>query len=107
MEGELDPATKLPAGWEVTQKPESNYKVEVVDGGRTGKKCLRISGEGKNVQIRLKRLPSSKDKRSVINGWMKVVSGDGTVSLMHRYEDADGRPVAGSMTEPRSAHWRS
>jgi hypothetical protein len=98
LEGKLAPATGLPDDWEVTQKPESNYKVEVVDGGRTGKKCLRISGEGKNVQIRLKRLPNTADQRSVISGWMKVVGGGGTVSLMHRYEDADGRPILGSMT---------
>jgi hypothetical protein len=70
----------------------------VVDGGRTGKKCLRISGEEKNVQIRLKHLPTEREKRSVISGWMKVVAGEGTVALSHRYEDAAGRPIAGSMS---------
>jgi hypothetical protein len=98
LEEKLDPATSLPVGWQVTQKPESSYKVEVVDGGRTGKKCLRISGEGKNVQIRLKHLPTEREKRSVISGWMKVVAGEGTVALSHRYEDAAGRPIAGSMS---------
>jgi len=93
LEGELDPATSLPASWEVTQKPQSDFKVEVVNGGRTGKKCLRISGEGRNVQIGLKRLSMSPDKRSVISGWIKIVGGEGTVSLMHRYEDANGRSL--------------
>jgi hypothetical protein len=97
LEGELDPATGLPAGWEVTQQPEKSYKVEVVDGGRTGKKCLRISGDGKMVEIRLKSLPMSPEKRSLISGWMKVTGGDGRVSLMHQYQVADGQR-AGSMT---------
>jgi hypothetical protein len=97
LEGELDPATGLPAGWEVTQTPEKSYKVEVVEGGRTGKKCLRISGEGKTVGIRLKSLPMGPDKRTLISGWMKVTGGDGTVSLMHQYQLADGQR-AGSMT---------
>lgn len=91
LEGDLDPATSLPAGWVVTQKPESDYKVEVVDGGRTGKKCLRISGDGKNVQIALKHLALSPEKRSVISGFIKIVGGDGAVALSHRYEDANGR----------------
>jgi len=97
LEGELDPATGLPAGWEVTQTPEKSYKVEVLEGGRSGKKCLRISGEGKMIGIRLKHLPMSPEKRSVISGWMKVTGGDGRISLMHQYLLADGQR-AGSMT---------
>jgi hypothetical protein len=97
LEGDLDPGTGLPAGWEVTQKPENSYKVEVVDGGRSGKKCLRIRGEGMTIQVRLKNLPMAPEKRTVISGWMKVTGGDGTVSLMHQYQVADGQR-AGSMT---------
>jgi hypothetical protein len=97
LEEKLDPATGLPAGWEVTQKPENSYKVEVVEGGRTGKKCLRISGDGKMVSIRLKSLPMAPDKRTIISGWMKVTDGGGRVSLMHGYQLADGQR-AGSMT---------
>src|SRR5262249_47218775 len=63
----------------------------------TGKKCLRISGDGKMVGIRLKHLPMSPEKRSAISGWMKVTGGDGRVSLMHQYLVADGER-AGSMT---------
>src|SRR5262249_1478224 len=81
LEEQLDPATSLPVGWEVTQKPENSYKIEVLDGGRTGKKCLRISGEGKNVQVRLKHLPTEREKRSVISGWMKVVAVEGCARI--------------------------
>ena len=98
MEGELDPATSLPAGWEVTQDPPNSYKVEVVDGGRSGKKCLRISGDGKNVQVRVKFLPMGPDHRSVCSGWMKYMSGRGMVSLIQRYQDADGQPLGSTRT---------
>lgn len=91
LEDKLDPVTALPAGWTVTQKPENGYKVEVVDGGRTGKKCLRISGEGESVRIRLKHLPMSPEKRSVVSGWLKCTGGTGTLSLMHRYVDANDK----------------
>jgi hypothetical protein len=93
LEGELDPATSLPAGWEVTQDPPNSYKVEVVDGGRSGKKCLRISGDGTNIQVRVKFLPMGPDHRSVCSGWMKYLSGTGMVSLQQRYQAADGHPL--------------
>jgi hypothetical protein len=91
LEGELDPVTSLPAGWEVTQDPPNSYNVKVVDGGRSGKKCLRISGDGTNVQVRVKFLPMGPDHRSVCSGWMKYMSGTGMVSLIHRYQTADGQ----------------
>jgi hypothetical protein len=96
MEGELDPATLLPAGWEVTQDPPDSYKVEVVDGGRSGKKCLRISGGGNNVQVRVKFLPMGAEHRSVCSGWMKYLSGTGMVSLIQRYQAADGQRLGWS-----------
>lgn len=85
LEDEVDPVTKLPAGWEITQTPADSYKVEVVDGGKSGKKCLRVIGEGKSIQIRLTEVPANPEKRTVFLGWVKGVEGDGVVSLMHRH----------------------
>ena len=99
LEGELDPATSLPAGWEVTQDPPNSYKVEVVDGGRSGKKCLRISGDGKNVQVRVKFLPMGPDHRSVCSGWLKYMSGRGMVSFIQRYQDADGQRLGSTRSQ--------
>lgn len=93
LEGELDPATALPAGWIVTQRPPNGYAITVVEGGRTGKKCLQIRGEGGNVQIRIKPLTMTPEHRSVISGWIKGAGGTGVVSLMHRYHDANGRRI--------------
>lgn len=33
------------------------------------------------------------DQRSVISGWIKGVGGDGVISLMHRYRDANGQQL--------------
>ena len=66
-------ARGLPSGWSYWSAEDgSKYRSEVVDGGRTGKKCLKIEGEGLRGVVFANGVMIERDKRYALRGWARV-----------------------------------
>ena len=71
LEDKLE-AGQFPEGWERYQMPKDAYRFEVVDGGHTGAKSLRIQGAGEYAVVALARTPIEPGKQVAVRGWVKV-----------------------------------
>jgi len=75
-------ADGLPHGWEsLYPVPTGAYRAMIADGGRTGKKQMRIdyiegSSQGQFGAMAANRVPFDRAKRYVARGWVKVVGGE-------------------------------
>src|SRR5262245_13317081 len=62
----------LPEGWSLWVQADGKYKAAVVDGGRTGKKCLKIDGAGIRAVVNASEIKLDRGKRYALRGWVKV-----------------------------------
>lgn len=63
---------QLPKGWSAWLDDGPDFKCEAVEGGVTGKHCLRISGTGKRGVVFCTNIPMDRTKRYALKGHVKV-----------------------------------
>lgn len=83
----------LPPGWgSFYAEPASSYGYSIADVGRTGKKSMRIAGNGTFGVMPANRVEIDRNKRYVARGWVKM-NGDAsaTADVKFHYYGADGR----------------
>lgn len=61
----------LPAGWSAWLNDGPDFRCEVVTGGRTGKQCLRISGNGTRGVVFANSITLDRSKRYTLKGWTR------------------------------------
>ncbi|MCC2667787.1 MAG: pknB 13, partial [Armatimonadetes bacterium] len=71
LEGELG-ANRFPEGWERYQAPKDSYRFEVVEGGHTGAKSLKVQGAGEYAVVAVGRVPVEANKQVAFRGWARV-----------------------------------
>jgi hypothetical protein len=64
-------ADGLPLRWNQWIQAGGKYRSEVVEGGRTGKKCLKIEGEGIRAAVFANPIDVDRNKRYGLRGWVK------------------------------------
>lgn len=66
----------LPEGWRgFGLLPVRSYNYSIVESGRTGKKSIRIEGNGTFGVVSTNRVEIDRTKRYVVRGWVKI-AGD-------------------------------
>ena len=77
----------LPNGWSRWSAADgSKYRSEVVEGGRTGKRCLKIEGDGVRGVVFANGIKIERDKRYVLRGWAKFEGDkDARALIMFHY----------------------
>lgn len=90
----------LPTGWGgFFSSPQGAFRTSITDGGRTGKKMIRIDyapadGEGAFGVVSANRIEIDPKKRYVARGWVKVAGGKrATADVKLHYYDASGMYV--------------
>lgn len=68
---ESTPTTQLPTGWRAWLNDGQEFRCEVVAGGHTGERCLRISGKGTRGVVFANDLQADRSKRYALKGWAK------------------------------------
>ena len=77
---------KLPFGWSEWPNNDKTYSRDVVDGGRTGKKCLRITGDGNHGVVFIGGGKLDRNKRYALKGWVKLeADGDAQANVKFNY----------------------
>jgi formylglycine-generating enzyme required for sulfatase activity/serine/threonine protein kinase len=68
---EKTPQKQLPPGWSpwFNEGPKSRW--EIVDGGHTGKRSLKVIAEGTRAVVFANSVPLDRSKRYAIKGWTK------------------------------------
>lgn len=81
------PPAGLPSGWSYWSAADgSKYRAEVVAGGRTGNKCLKMEGKGVRGVVFANGVKIERDKRYVLRGWAKFEGGkDARALIMFHY----------------------
>ena len=94
---EMVSAEGLPPGWGMFySNPAGAYRATIADGGRTGKKEMRIEcvgalGDAQFGVMPGNRVPLDATKRYVARGWVKVAGGKrATADVKLHYYDAGG-----------------
>ncbi len=64
--------TGLPSGWSGLPQKDAAYRREIVDGGKTGKKSLKISGAGAHGVVFVVGVKLDRTKRYALKGWVKL-----------------------------------
>jgi hypothetical protein len=92
LEEKVDQAG-LPPGWgQFYAMPAGAYSYSIVDAGRTGKKAMRIAGDGTFGAMPANRIEIDPTKRYVVRGWIKIQGdADATADVKLHYYAADGR----------------
>jgi len=91
------PVDGLPPGWGTFfSNPAGAYRASITDGGRTGKKEMRIECVDKKETAQFGAMPANRvpldaTKRYVARGWVKVKGGKrATADVKLHYYDAGG-----------------
>ena len=63
--------TLLPRGWSAWLDDGPDFRCEVVEGGKTGKHCLKIAGKGTRGVVFANVIPVDRSKRYALKGWTK------------------------------------
>lgn len=63
--------TQLPEGWRGWLNDGQEFRCEVVAGGHTGQRCLKISGQGTRGVVFGNDLKADRTKRYALKGWAK------------------------------------
>jgi uncharacterized protein (TIGR03067 family) len=63
--------TLLPRGWSAWLDDGPDFRCEVVAGGHTGQRCLRIYGKGTRGVVFANVIPADRSKRYALKGWAK------------------------------------
>jgi len=71
LEGELG-ANRFPEGWERYQMPKDAYQFQVVEGGHTGARSLKVQGAGEYAVVAVARAPIEASKQVAFRGWVRV-----------------------------------
>lgn len=61
----------LPGEWAMWVQPGGTYRSKLIAEGRTGKKCLRIDGEGIRAVIFTNLIDIDRRQRYALRGWVK------------------------------------
>jgi hypothetical protein len=91
LEGsELGPG--VPEGWRpIFSQPDSAYRSQIVEGGRTGKRSLEIQGDGDFGVVAGNLVALDRKKRYAVRGWVKVEGEEAaTAGIKFHYYDAEG-----------------
>lgn len=92
-------ADGLPPGWGLFYSvPYGAFRASIVDGGRTGKKEMRIEhvgGEGEFGAMPANRIPLDPAKRYVARGWVKVTGGKRATADVKLHYYAEGGAYLG------------
>ncbi|MAG94017.1 MAG: hypothetical protein CMJ48_09735 [Planctomycetaceae bacterium] len=76
----------LPFGWSGWPRNDTTYKREVVEGGKTGKKALKISGDGNHGVVFVAGVKLDRTKRYALKGWVKLeAEGDARAYIKFNY----------------------
>ena len=73
---------QLPKEWSAWLDDGPEFKCKVVEGGVTGKHCLRISGTGKRGVVFCTSIPMDRTKRYALKGHVKVEGDAGTWAVI-------------------------
>jgi|ETNmetMinimDraft_26_1059896.scaffolds.fasta_scaffold19208_1 hypothetical protein len=77
---------RLPAGWSPYVDTDKSYHYEAVEGGRTGKKSLMISGQGTRIHVFANGVRIDRTMRYVLRGWVRFEGdGDGWAMIKFNY----------------------
>jgi|GEM_PF-3450940 len=68
---ENTPITQLPTGWRAWLNDGQEFQCEVVAGGHSGQRCLKISGKGTRGVVFANDLKADRSKRYALKGWAK------------------------------------
>src|SRR5260370_16711116 len=71
----------LPDGWSRWEQADGKYRFEVDKGVRTGKKCLKIEGEGIRGVAFTHNLRIDRDKPHPLRGWVNFNAAKQAPSL--------------------------
>ena len=63
--------TQLPRDWRAWTNENSDFRCEVVNGGHTGQRSLRISGKGIRGVVFGNDIKADRSKRYALKGWAK------------------------------------
>ncbi|MDZ4686377.1 MAG: serine/threonine-protein kinase [Planctomycetaceae bacterium] len=63
--------TLLPRGWSSWLNDGPTFRCEVIADGRTGQRCLHITGEGTRAVVFANSVPVDHSKRYALKGWAK------------------------------------
>ena len=70
---------RFPEGWgSYNSQPRGAYRVEIVAGGRTGKKAMQLEGDGRYVVMPANRIQIDRTHRYVARGWVMLEGDVGT-----------------------------
>jgi hypothetical protein len=108
--------TGLPPGWgSFYSNPAGAYQATVADGGRTGKKEMRIEivaqpDEAQFGAMPANRVPLDPTKRYVARGWIKVTGGKRATADVKLHYYAEGGAYLGQtrvgFASPGSDEWQ-
>lgn len=110
-------ADGLPPGWgQFYSNPAGAYRAVITDGGRTGKKEMRIDcvaekkDDAQFGAMAANRIPLDSTKRYVARGWVKVAGGQrATADVKLHYYDAGGAYLGQTrigFTSPGNDDWQ-
>ncbi len=63
--------TQLPRGWRGWLNDGQEFRCEVVAGGHSGQRCLKISGKGTRGVVFANDIKADRTKRYALKGWAK------------------------------------
>jgi hypothetical protein len=72
----------LPEGWSRWGHDNGKFRSAVVEGGRTGKKCLMIAGEGASAVVFTNGVTIDRGKRYALRGWVRFEGEKGSRALI-------------------------
>jgi hypothetical protein len=64
--------SRLPPGWSGWPQGDTTFRREVVEGGKTGDRCLKISGDGDHGVVFVNNLNLDRNKRYALKGWVRI-----------------------------------
>src|SRR5690606_20145467 len=99
LAGPLEP-NGLPKGWYRFTNMGGNYRVTVVDEGRTDTRSLRLEGEGQYAGATVNKVPVDPASEYAARCWVKVEGAAGTrANLKLDLFDAQGKYLKSTPSE--------
>jgi hypothetical protein len=102
----------LPAQWNPFSEPQDAFKAAVVEPGRTGKRSLKIVGDGKWGGVTTNRITLAADARFRLSGFVKL-EGDAGAKASIKFDyfndksEWKGSHAMGELTPEDAKDWAS